>query len=111
MGKYDLSAGEKAELSAVFGEGEIGYSYGHEPKPDPMDWVFNEWAHGRQVMGSGYVPPIVSPTRYWLDGTPMPNHPTTHAEWDALVAEHGLNPAHFAENRGGTDDEDDEVGD
>jgi len=111
MGKYDLSAGEKAELSAVFGEGEIGYSYGHEPKPDPMDWVFNEWAHGRQVMGSGYVPPIVSPTRYWLDGTPMPNHPTTHAEWDALVAEHGLNPAHFAENRGVTDDEDDEAGD
>ena len=96
MSRYELSAGEKVELQAVFGEnGDQGFSVGQPPKQSNWDWVLNEWRHGRRVL-PGPVPKAVGYEQRahpkFLDGTPYPPPPISRPEWDVLVAAHGLHP-------------------
>ena len=95
MAEYDLSEAEQVELRAIFGEGEIGYTYGHKPKQSRWDWVLNEWRHGRRVT-TGDDPGVTTspetPKPTFLDGTPMPTPGPPRAEWDRLVALHGVRP-------------------
>jgi len=110
-----LTAHEKDELRAIFGEdGEQGYSIGVPPRFNPMDWVMNEWRHGRRVL-PGPVPKAVGyeqrPHPKFLDGTPYPPPPISRPEWDVLVAAHGLHPRISAAAEAASLEDDDDIED
>ena len=110
MSGYGLTESEKAELRLVFGEDNLGVSVGVAPRFNPMDWVMNEWAHGRQVM-PGVDPGVTTspetPHPTFGDGTPFPPPPIPRAAWDALVAVHGVRPRVSAAVEAASLDDDD----
>ena len=111
-----LTAADRELLLRTFGG--AGYVIHDVPPPTAYglraQWVLNEWRHGRQVTDEPLPGPIdnsppftfadgfmlpVAPRRYTPNGIPRPPKAPSRAEWAALVAEHGLDPAFFVRNR------------